>query len=83
MYFVYVLTSTADAKFSYVGCTNNLKRRLTEHDQGKMGVYSNRYKPWQMTTYVAFSDKKLAVSFERYLKSGSGHAFLKRRLLPK
>jgi hypothetical protein len=36
--------------------------------------------PWQLVTYVAFSEKKKANEFERYLKSGSGHAFANRHL---
>jgi hypothetical protein len=31
-------------------------------------------------TYVAFSDEQKAEAFERYLKSGSGHAFATKRL---
>jgi len=33
-----------------------------------------------VVTYVAFSDKQKANVFERYLKSGSGHAFASQRL---
>jgi len=33
-----------------------------------------------LTTYLAFSDRTKAESFERYLKSGSGHAFAGKRL---
>jgi hypothetical protein len=33
-----------------------------------------------LITYLAFSDKELALSFERYLKGGSGHAFANHRL---
>jgi hypothetical protein len=36
--------------------------------------------PWRIATYVAFSDEGKATSFERYLKSGSGHAFANKRL---
>jgi hypothetical protein len=36
--------------------------------------------PWKLVTYVAFSDIEKARAFERYLKSGSGHAFAKKRL---
>jgi hypothetical protein len=39
-----------------------------------------RYKPWRIKTYVAFSDEKRAVAFEKYLKSGSGRAFANKRL---
>ena len=38
------------------------------------------FMPWRLLTYVAFSDEGKATSFERYLKSGSGHAFANRRL---
>jgi hypothetical protein len=34
--------------------------------------------PWHWVTYVAFSDHAKATAFERYLKSGSGHAFLRK-----
>ena len=33
-----------------------------------------------MKTYVAFSDETQAFAFEKYLKSGSGRAFAKKRL---
>jgi hypothetical protein len=33
-----------------------------------------------LKTYIAFSDEKRAVAFEKYLKSGSGRAFSKKRL---
>jgi putative endonuclease len=36
--------------------------------------------PWRLVTYVAFSDRAKAEEFERYLKSGSGHAFANKRL---
>jgi putative endonuclease len=39
-----------------------------------------RNAPWRLVTYVAFSDEQKAESFERYLKSGSGHAFVRKRL---
>jgi putative endonuclease len=39
-----------------------------------------QFKPWRLVTYVAFSDEQKAAEFERYLKSGSGHAFANRRL---
>lgn len=36
--------------------------------------------PWHLVTYVAFSDQAKATAFERYLKSGSGHAFLRENI---
>jgi hypothetical protein len=36
--------------------------------------------PWRLKTYLAFSDEKRALEFGKYLKSGSGRAFAKKRL---
>ncbi|RVB34094.1 GIY-YIG nuclease family protein, partial [Mesorhizobium sp. M7A.F.Ca.CA.004.05.1.1] len=34
---------------------------------------------WRIVTHMAFSNRAKAASFERYLKSGSGHAFANKR----
>jgi putative endonuclease len=47
---------------------------------GSISGGSDGYAPWRLVTYVAFSDEQKAESFERYLKSGSGHAFARKRL---
>ena len=81
MYIVYILTSLLDSSKYYIGITENLEGRIKEHNSGKKG-YSKQYAPWQIETYITFRDKILAQEFERYLKVGSGHAFLKKRFLP-
>ena len=77
MYYVYLLVGRAGQR--YVGRTANLRRRLGEHNAGK-SAHTAKHLPWRIATYVAFSDECKAAEFERYLKSGSGHAFAKRRL---
>ncbi|MGX1196126.1 GIY-YIG nuclease family protein [Parvibaculum sp. MBR-TMA-1.3b-4.2] len=79
MFYVYLIESLSNHSQRYVGMTVDLKRRLQEHNAGK-SIHTSKFKPWQLTTYVAFSDRAKAESFERYLKSGSGHAFANRRL---
>ena len=79
MLYVYLLESLTDPRQRYVGITSDLKRRLQEHNAGKSN-HTSKYKPWQLTTYIAFSDHLKAESFEQYLKSGSGHAFARKRL---
>jgi putative endonuclease len=63
----------------YAGVTSDLKRRLADHNAGKSS-HTSKYAPWKLVTYVAFSDRQKAEAFEHYLKSGSGHAFAKKRL---
>ena len=79
MYYVYLIESVAAPRHRYVGITAALKRRLQDHDAGK-SAHTSKFKPWRLVTYIAFSDRSKAESFERYLKSGSGHAFANRRL---
>jgi len=80
MYIVYILLSVKDPSRYYIGITKNLEQRLKAHNNSEVG-YTKRYTPWQVETYIVFKNKSLAANFEKYLKSGSGYAFLKKRLI--
>jgi putative endonuclease len=79
MRYVYLLQSESVIDQRYVGATSDLKRRLADHNAGK-SPHTSKYAPWKLVAYVAFSDEQKAETFERYLKSGSGHAFARKRL---
>lgn len=79
MHYVYLIESLAKPSERYVGVTADLKRRLHDHDAGKSN-HTSKFRPWRLVTYIAFSDSIKAESFEKYLKSGSGHAFARKRL---
>ena len=79
MRYVYLLQSEASVDQRYVGVTTDLKQRIADHNAGK-SPHTSKYAPWKLVTYVAFSDGQKAEAFERYLKSGSGHAFARKRL---
>ncbi len=76
MYYVYILKSINFPEKFYVGYTNNLKQRLIIHNEGK-STYTAKYKPWKFHTYTTFQEESKAIAFEKYLKSGSGKAFIK------
>ena len=78
MQYVYMLQSESEADQRYVGSTSDLKRRFADHNTGQ-SPHTSKFRPWKLVTYVAFSDSRKAAAFERYLKSGSGHAFAKKR----
>jgi len=80
MHIVYILKSIKDPTRYYVGITQDLDRRISEHN-GEVAGYAKRYAPWEVETCVSFRNKALAEKFEQYLKSGSGNAFLKKHLL--
>jgi putative endonuclease len=75
MFFVYILMC-GDGK-PYTGCTDSLKDRLDRHNKGYVPATKDRL-PIELISYFAFSNKYTAFNFEKYLKSGSGRAFLKK-----
>jgi len=79
MFYVYILQSIAFPDRYYVGITEDLKARLVTHN-AKEVPHTSKYTPWGLKTYIAFSDKKKAFDFEKYLKTASGRAFAKKRL---
>ena len=79
MYYVYLIQSLSAQGERYVGITADLKQRLREHNKGKSS-HTSKFGPWKLTTYIAFTNRAKAEGFERYLKSGSGHAFANKRL---
>jgi putative endonuclease len=78
-YYVYILQSIRDSNRFYAGFTENFKERLAEHNAGK-SVHTRALRPWRIKTCIAFTDRQVALDFERYLKSASGRAFAKKRL---
>jgi putative endonuclease len=78
MWYVYKL-KCCDATF-YVGCTSNIEQRLIRHHAKQVHYTSSRL-PVTVVSYTAFADKYKAYEFEKYLKSGSGRAFAKKRLI--
>jgi len=80
MYYVYILQSIKYPSKSYKGSTENLKERLKTHNSGKVD-YTSKFKPWKIVYYCAFTDKKKALDFEKYLKTASGIAFIRKRLI--
>ncbi|MFQ5818290.1 MAG: GIY-YIG nuclease family protein [Terriglobia bacterium] len=79
MWYVYILRSSRDGKL-YVGSTANLKQRLREHSEGQCTCTRNR-RPLSLEAYVAVKQESTARSLETYLKSGSGIATLRKRIL--
>ena len=78
MIYVYILQSVRKTERYYVGITDDLKSRLNEHNAGEV-VHTTKFKPWAIKNYIAFKDRKKAYAFEKYLKSGSGRSFAKKR----
>ena len=67
-YFVYLIISKYKQKFlSYVGYTNNLKKRLAKHNTSK-GAKFTRGRKWMLAYSMNYDSKSKAMSEEYKLK---------------
>jgi len=69
-FYVYILYSLKDSKL-YIGFTNNLKKRLTEHANNKVEATKNRTL-LKLIHYEYFINRVDAEAREKFLKSGYG-----------
>lgn len=64
----------------YVGLTKNIRKRFDEHCKG-LGKFTKGHLPYNLVFYCVFPNKFIAARFEKYLKTASGKAFLRKRFL--
>ena len=76
MWKVYALKSK-DRNYIYVGLTEDLDRRIAEHNSGKNKT-TKPYKPFKLIYSEEFQTRMEARIKEKNLKSGSGKEFLKK-----
>jgi len=77
MYYVYSLKCKNNY---YVGCTDNLKERIDRHQKGEVPATKDKL-PIALDFYLAVNNKYKAYNFEKYLKTGSGRAFINKHLV--
>ena len=78
MWYVYILKDAGEK--IYVGSTDNIKRRVMEHKKRKC-LSTKSYENIRLEAYIAVRSEKTARNLEKYFKTGSGKAVLKKRIL--
>ena len=79
MFFVYIIQSKEYNKL-YIGSTNNLERRLKEHNE-RRNTWVYKYRPWRYVYIEGFTSEKDARQREKGLKHfGKAYGQLKRRI---
>ena len=66
-YFVYMLKSLGKESITYVGYTNDLKKRISLHNKNK-GAKFTRGRKWKLIYKEKLNSKKEAISREYYIK---------------
>ena len=74
MYYVYVIKSVSHGT-RYVGSTDDVYRRLNEHNSGKCR-YTRGRRPWQLICKEKYSTRREAMRREKFLKSGQGRNYI-------
>lgn len=78
MYYVYVIQSLKD-KTLYKGITNNLPRRLGQHNRG-INASTKSKRPYELVYFEKCEDRYKARKREKWLKSGVGREYINKIL---
>ena len=78
MYYSYIIQLSD--KTYYTGFSSDLKIRIKDHQIGNV-PQTRKLRPLKLVYYSAFITKKLALDFEKYLKTYSGFAFRNKHLV--
>jgi len=65
-YYVYLMSNVS--RTLYVGVTNNLERRVSEHRAGTFQGFTSRYKMRMLVYYEMFDDILVAIAREKQIK---------------
>jgi putative endonuclease len=76
MYTVYILFSLSSGR-TYTGYTNDIGRRLLEHNETESTGFTRRYRPWTVIHTEVFAKKDQAMAREKFYKSGIGRQLIK------
>ena len=66
-YYVYILATSQNAMI-YVGVTNDMARRLAEHQKGEQEGFTKRFQMHKLVYYESFADVRNAIDREKQLK---------------
>jgi len=69
-YCVYIMTNAHNTVL-YTGVTNNLQRRVLEHQAGKGGVFTKKYNVTKLVYFECGDDVNTAIFREKQIKAGS------------
>jgi predicted GIY-YIG superfamily endonuclease len=70
-YFVYILTNGDRHTVLYIGITNDLERRASDHSLGRGSVFARQDNATKLVYFEAFPDPQSAIAREKQLKNWS------------
>ncbi|MDO8896607.1 MAG: GIY-YIG nuclease family protein, partial [Bacteroidales bacterium] len=77
MFFIYILESIADGHY-YIGHTEDLTRRVEEHNTSDHPTYTSKHRPWKLlAAYEVSEEKGVAMKAEKFIKKQKSRVFIK------
>ena len=68
MFYLYILYSTSSDKY-YIGYTDNIKRRLFEHNNSERTTYTSKHRPWVIKKNIELGTHRgFAMKIEKAIK---------------
>jgi putative endonuclease len=78
MYYLYILYSEKHNKY-YIGQTNDLDRRIKEHNQQEKNSYTAKYRPWKIVkNFEVGTSLGVARKVENHIKRQKSKIFIER-----
>jgi len=81
MFYVYVIKSTKKGTL-YTGHTEDIERRIEQHNKGLLGRYTKNKGPWELVYSETYKTRSEAMKREKYLKTGVGREFVNSKMKP-
>ena len=80
MFYIYILYSETYDRY-YVGQTNNLERRLEEHNTQEKNSYTSKYRPWVLSkSFEVGESLGIARKIENYIKRQKSRVYIEKIL---
>jgi putative endonuclease len=77
-YFVYIIYNSKHDKY-YIGQTNNIERRVAEHNDKSENKYTSKYLGgWKIVYKEEFDNRKEAIVRKKFLKKQKNKEFYKK-----
>ncbi|MCR4276828.1 MAG: GIY-YIG nuclease family protein [Candidatus Roizmanbacteria bacterium] len=76
MFFIYIIESTLSGKY-YIGCTDNINRRLIDHNKG-LSKYTRNKGPWVLKYSEEYGNLSEARKREKQIKSWKKRKYIKK-----
>ena len=80
MYYIYFLYSTVSDIY-YVGYTDDVNRRLMEHNELSETSFTSKHRPWILKgQYAVGNERGMAMKIERHIKKQKSRVYIERIL---